>query len=152
MPQLNKKEKAFCRNYLKTGNAEEAARLSGLKKDPYELLAREKIIREIGRLGDAIDKTAEHIARYALIRLAAGSFSEPIEIIFGGDEKDASKADWFSVSEIKKKGESVEIKFFDRFKAVQCLTDGFGESESSVPFYEALIAGAEKLNKKDYGD
>lgn len=152
MPQLNKKEKAFCRSYLKTGDVEKAAKLSGIKSDPYELLAQDKIAGEINRLGKALNRTAEHIARYALIRLAAGSFSEAAGLIFADEKSDLSKADMLSVSEIRKKGESIEIKFFDRFKAIQCLTEGFGENENSVPFYEALIAGAEKLKSKDYGD
>ncbi len=151
MSQLNKKEKAFCRRYLETGNPERAARLAGIKKDPYELLTCERVQNEIKRCGEAINKTALHIARYALIRLAAGSVFDAAGVL--SDEKgEKSDTDFFSVSEIKRKGESIELRSFDKFKAIECLTRGLSENESSVPFYDALIAGAEKLNESGYGD
>ncbi len=154
MSQLNKKEKAFCRRYLETGNPERAASLSGIKKDPYELLTCTRIQNEIKRYGEAIEKTALHIARYALIRLAAGSVFDAAEML--SDKKDGnvsvSDTDLFSVSEIKRKGESIELRSFDKFKAIECLTRGLSEIESSVPFYDALIAGAQKLNQTENGD
>lgn len=154
MSQLNKKEKAFCRKYLETGNINDAAELSGISKDPYELLGREEIICEINRLGERLNKNAEYIAKSALIRLAVGDVSDAVGLVFTGnsDEITLKGVDLFMVSEIKRKGDTTEIKFFDRFKAIKSLLDGFGNEEEAVPFYDALIAGAENLNSSEYGD
>ncbi|MBQ5347582.1 MAG: terminase small subunit [Ruminococcus sp.] len=154
MSQLNKKEKAFCREYLESGNAKKAARSSGITKDPYELLSKEAVISEIKRLGTALNKNSEHIARSALIRLAVGDVSDACRllIIDKPDEEILSELDLFMVSEIKRKGDTTEIKFYDRFKAIKCLLEGFESEQNAVPFYEALIAGAEKLNNSRNGD
>lgn len=149
MPQLNKKEKVFCRKYLETGNLYKASEYAQLSKDPYELLKREDIKNEIKKLGDALNTTAEYLAKAALIRLAVGSVYDAVNLAYTdkADTDNISGRDLFMVSEIKRKGEATEIKFFDRFKAIRYLMEGSDRSESSVPFYDALIAGAEKLNE-----
>ncbi|MCH5303390.1 MAG: terminase small subunit [Ruminococcus sp.] len=154
MSQLTKKEKAFCRKYLETGSVEEAKRFCKISKDCYELLTRDDILNEIKRLGDAMDKSLEVIAKSALKRLAVGSISDAVSLIFteNPDSEKLKGLDLFMVSEIKRKDNLTEIKFFDRFKAVQSLIEGFESTENAVPFYDALIAGAERLNKTDNGD
>ncbi len=151
MSQLNKKEKTFCRKYLETGNINAAAKLSGISKDPYELLGRDEINAEINRLGERINRSAEYIAKSALIRLAVGNVSDAVNLIYSGGEAEnlPEGADLFMVSEIKRRGDTTEIKFFDRFKAIKSLLDGFDNGEEAVPFYDALIEGAKKLNGKD---
>ncbi|MEE3428009.1 MAG: terminase small subunit [Ruminococcus sp.] len=151
MSQLNKKEKAFCRKYLETGNINVAAKLSGISKDPYELLGRDEINAEINRLGERINRSAEYIAKSALIRLAVGNVSDAVNLIYSDEESKnlPEGADLFMVSEIKRRGDTTEIKFFDRFKAIKSLLDGFDNVEEAVPFYDALIEGAKKLNGKD---
>ncbi len=151
MSQLNKKEKAFCRKYLETGNIAEALRASGYKKDPYELLCSDEAVEEIKRLSGALNRNAESIAKSALIRLAVGDVSEVASLVFSDEpDKRISDADMFMVSEIKKKGDLTEVKFFDRFKAIKTLLEGI-EIDTDVPFYNALLEGAEKLDG-DYGD
>ncbi len=154
MSQLTKKEKAFCRKYLETGSVEEAGRFCKISKDCYELLTREDILNEIHRLGEAMDKSLEVIAKSALKRLAVGSISDAVSLIFTEkpDFEKLNELDLFMISEIKRKDNLTEIKFFDRFKAIQSLIEGFGNDESSVPIYDALMAGAERLNKIEDGD
>lgn len=154
MSQLNKKEKMFCRKYLETGDVVKAAELSGIKKDPYLLLNKEEITEEIKSLGDTLNKNSEYIAKSALIRLAVGNVSDAASLLFKEDagKSELEKLDLFMVSEIKRKGDTTEIKFFDRFKAINSLLDGFDNEQSNVPFYEALKAGAEALKESNNGD
>lgn len=152
MPQLNKKEKTFCRKYLETGDVKKSAEFSGIKKDPYDLLGRDDVQNEIKRLGTALNRSAESLALSALTRLAVGDISDAVSLLFSDNPAEMKNLDLFMVSEIKKKGDATEIKFFDRFKALKSLAEGFKSGEDAVPFYEALLSGAEKLEQTDYED
>ncbi len=152
MPQLNKKEKAFCRKYLETGDVKKSAEFSGIKKDPYDLLEKDDVQNEIKRLGGALKRGAESVAESALIRLAVGDVSDAVSLLFSDKPCDLKNLDLFMVSEIKRKGDTTEIKFFDRFKALKSLIEGIPNDEEAVPFYDALLSGAEKLEQSDYED
>lgn len=154
MPQLSKKEKMFCRKYLESGDAVKAAYLSGIKKDPYSLLNKEEIKSEIKSLGETLNKNSEYIAKSALMRLAVGNVSDAVSLLFKEEtgKSELEKLDLFMVSEIKRKGDTTEIKFFDRFKAINSLLEGFENEQSAVPFYEALKAGAKAIKENDNGD
>lgn len=152
MPQLNKKEKAFCRKYLETGDVKKSAEFSGIKKDPYDLLEKDDVQNEIKRLGGALKRGAESVAESALIRLAVGDVSDAVSLLFSDKPCDLKNLDLFMVSEIKRKGDTTEIKFFDRFKALKSLIEGIPNDEDAVPFYDALLSGAEKLEQSDYED
>ena len=67
--------------------------------------------------------------------------------------KQFKKLDLFNVSEIKKqKGGCIEIKFFDRLKALSCL-ENFLNSENDEPsFYDAILEGAQALENEDEGN
>ncbi len=153
MSQLSKKEKAFCERYFETGDIEEAVRFSGISKNPYELLRRADVTNEIKRLGESVDKNIEAIAKNALVRLMTGNISDAVGLLYS-DKPDIDKLkelDLFMISEIKRKGDVTEIKFFDRFKAIKSLLEGFNSGNEAVPFYDALIEGARKLGN-EYGD
>lgn len=152
MPQLNKKEKAFCRKYLETGDVKKSAEFSGIKKDPYDLLEKDDVQNEIKRIGGALKRGAESVIKSALIRLAVGDVSDAVSLLFSDKPCDLKNLDLFMVSEIKRKGDTTEIKFFDRFKALKSLIEGFSNDEDAVPFYDALLSGAEKLEQSDYED
>ena len=58
------------------------------------------------------------------------------------------KLDLFNVSEIKRpKGGGLEIKFFDRLKALEHLEQlcTGGDEDSALPFYKALENSAAKV-------
>ena len=62
---------------------------------------------------------------------------------------DIDSLDLFNVAEIKKqKGGGIEIKFFDRIKALEKLGEisVTGEQESGQSFYEALEKSASSLS------
>lgn len=152
MPKLNKKEKAFCRKYLETGNVKKSAEFSGIKKDPYDLLEKDDVQNEIKRLGGALKRCADSVALSALTKLAVGDVTDAVSLLFSDKPCELKNLDLFMVSEIKRKGDTMEIKFFDRFKALKSLAEGFKSDEDAVPFYEALLSGAEKLEQSDYED
>lgn len=86
-----------------------------------------------------------------LRRLAFGDIQDAVTLLFESDENILSilpKLDLFCVSEIKKqKGGGMEIKFFDRIKALEKLREviGFDDGQSAVSFYEALEKSAQNV-------
>ena len=82
-------------------------------------------------------------------RLAFGEIQDAVRLLFsdGIDDAELDKMDLFNVAEIRRpKGGGMEIKFFDRIKALQCLERM--ETEAGQPsLFEALEAGARALNK-----
>ena len=65
--------------------------------------------------------------------------------------QDIEKLDLFNVSEIKRpKGGGLEIKFFDRLKALERLEKlGAGEDTVQSSFVQALSDGAKQLSQGD---
>ena len=83
-------------------------------------------------------------------QLAFGNVRDAAALLFANEEEILEKLpgyDLFNISEIKKpKGGGMEIKIFDRIKALQCLERM--ETEAGQPsLFEALEAGARALNK-----
>ena len=66
-------------------------------------------------------------------------------------EPEIEKLDLFNVSEIKRpKGGGLEIKFFDRLKALERLDKiSGGEEHSQSSFIQALSEGAKNLSQGD---
>ncbi len=82
-------------------------------------------------------------------KIAFGSIADPVRLLFCEDisYRTLKNLDLFSVSEIKRaKGGAMEIKFFDRLKALECM-ENFSASNNATPsFYKALLDGAKSLN------
>ncbi len=82
-------------------------------------------------------------------RLAFGSAADAVRLLFVEDvsRQMLRGMDLFTVAEIRRpKGGGMEIKFFDRLRALQCM-EAMGEENSSAGFYEALQAAAENLEE-----
>ena len=79
-----------------------------------------------------------------LRRLAFGEITDAVSLLFEPEEKILQKLntlDLFNVSEIKRpKGGGMEIKFFDRLKAIDKIREMVNEQTDKSPtsFYEAL--------------
>jgi hypothetical protein len=76
-------------------------------------------------------------------RIAFGNISDAVKLILesDGDRLDAEKLDLFNVAEIKKpRGGGMEIKFFDRLKALEKIEQlSLSESDKySVSLYKAI--------------
>lgn len=92
-----------------------------------------------------------------LRRLAFGEIQDAVTLLFESDENILSslpRLDLFNVSEIKRqKGGGMEIKFFDRLKALERLGDVLDtdSGQKAVSFYDALEKSAAGI-KENYGD
>ena len=143
---LKRKEKAFCMFYAGCGNVWEAAKKAGYRepeKQGMGLLERDDIIGEIDCLYERNLRNARQQAYSGYRRLAFGSVRDAVELLFAGDAVTEQERDLFNVAEIKRPKEgAMEIKFCDRFKALEKLEQwGSGEENCSSEFYKAIIGG-----------
>lgn len=148
---MTKTEKRFCEYLAITQNAVSAAKLSGFTDEPEIAAARliqktsvrkrcKKIIKSLCDSTDAVG---------GLYRIA---FSQPVDIInkVFSEQPDFSKSDLFCVSEIKKGANgAVEIKFFDKLKALQLISEMRPNDEANKlkDFYEAITLGAKSISE-----
>lgn len=88
-------------------------------------------------------------------KLAFGSVSDAVKLLFFQDSDPGllDELDLFHIAEIKKLKEGgMEIKFFDRLKAMEYLGElGKNGGEGQEPFYRALEQGVKAFDK-DGGD
>ena len=120
--------KDFILSFVRGGNVKEAAIDAGVEpvragRDGLRLLARPSVRRQIEKERGELYANGSDI-RAGLERLAYGRVNDAVALVFA-DEADGdmiARADLFNVSEIKKvKGGGVEVKFFDRQKALERL-------------------------------
>ena len=147
---LSAKQLSFCRHFVRTRNGREAAAAAGFALFPeraaQRLLADKRVRTQIEALEkDVAASRAELVAGYR--RLAFGSVSDAVRLLLyeAGDEPlDLDRLDLFLVSDIKRpKGGGMEIKFFDRQKALERLEElQAGTSDGALPFYRALERSA----------
>ena len=157
--KLTEKEKLFCSYYAQGGDARGCAARAGFTLTPQrsaaKLLARSEIKAEISKI-EKERKTA-YAAERGLYRLAFGSVTDALRLMLCGDEmsaEDIEKLDFFNVAEIKRpKGGGIEIKFFDRLKALERLEKlGTGEENPQSSFIQALSEGAKLISEEDDGE
>lgn len=118
------------------------------EKSAMRLLNRKEIQSEIERI-DKKRKRSEADISAGYLRLAFGCVSDAVKLIFSEDitEEKIDELDLFNISEIKrKKGGDVEIKFFDRIKALERLSE-MSESDSlgEASIFDAIRKGASAL-------
>ncbi|MDD6728269.1 MAG: terminase small subunit [Eubacteriales bacterium] len=91
-----------------------------------------------------------------LRRLAFGEITDAVSLLYESDEdiiKMLPGLDLFNVSEIKRpKGGGMEIKFFDRLKALEKLREiaVMEEGKEQTSFFDALESASSSVNL--YGD
>lgn len=155
--ELTAKEILFCTYFSLGRNPREAAVKSGFifpEKYAMKLLGRKDIQEEIARLDKQRKATDKDIAM-GFSRLAFGCVSDAVSLLFKDEvsASDIEKMDLFNVSEIKrKKSGDIEIKFFDRLKALEKLTEitetSSEENENSI--FHAIQKGAAALRNDQY--
>ena len=153
--KLTKKEREFCEFYAQLQNPKEAAIKSGFDILPEyranNLLSKKKIRDKIAQIQKDLSYD-ENLVSAGFRRLAFGSIADAVKLILSckNDETlDVDSLDLFSVSEIKFTcGKGMEIKFFDRIKALEALKEmSYDKNDSSsLNFYEALIKSTEENN------
>ncbi|MDD6279149.1 MAG: terminase small subunit [Oscillospiraceae bacterium] len=124
----NAMRRRFCYNYAVLGSIEEAAVRAGF---PRESALEEGIgCLKSGHCRALIDELRQTLAdsddvAAGLKRLAFGNCSDAVYLVFADELPPASvinQLDLFNVSEIKRiKGGGVEVKLFDRMKALEKL-------------------------------
>ncbi len=120
--------KAFARLFVLLRCGSETAVKLGVeperaKAEGARLLASESVKKEIKKLDDDDEQTLAYV-RSGLSRLAFGQINDAAALVFAEqpDPDQIARADLFNVSEIKRvKGGGVEMKFFDRQKALEKL-------------------------------
>ncbi len=157
--KLSEKEKLFCAYYTEGADARGCAARAGFAVMPQrsaaKLLAREEIRAEISRLEK--EKRSAACVERGLMRLAFGSVADAMKLMLCEETMSAEeieKLDLFNVSDIKRpKGGGLEIKFFDRLKALERLEKLSGAQEENSPssFVQALAEGAKMLSGEDDG-
>lgn len=101
-------------------------------------------------MGSMEKETKEEILR-GYQRIAFGSVSDPVRLLFCEDiePRGLKDMDLFSISEIKRVKGGMEIKFFDRIRALQCMQELNVEEKEPFGFYEALQKGSEALRGEE---
>lgn len=142
---LKQKKKLFCCNYVLLGNVKEAALKAGFPEesalaDGVACLESAECKRTISRLRNALSDGGSVIS--GLKRLAFGNCSDAVYLVFADElppKQVISTLDLFNVSEIKRvKGGGVEVKLFDRQKALERLFE-FENSCSDRSSADSLI-------------
>lgn len=150
---LTSREKQFCGFYVNSGNVKEAAICAGYtqpEKAGSTLLLRDDINEEIERLFRRKTKNFRQRACAGYERLAFGNVSDAVRLMLSENPLDENldKYDLFNVAEIKRpKDGAMEIKFFDRIKALEKLENAESvEEKSGSAFYRALLGGLDNKN------
>lgn len=149
---LTKKEADFCCLAATLGNASEAAYKAGFTVLPQrkaeKLMRKKQISDEILKIKEKNAQNEEALT--GLRRIAFGSVADAVNLAVNFDSGSGSGADThsldlFSVSEIKyTSGKGVEIKFYDRLKALGMLleAESVKENAGALSIYEALERSA----------
>lgn len=151
---MTRKEDKFCCFYSSNGNVRLSAVMAGYSSNPeqtgQQLLTRGDIV---GRVKEYRDTRVNDLRLMALLgyeRLAFGSIADCIQLLYmeAPTLQRLEAMDLFMISEIKKpKDGAMEIKFFDRIKALEKLSEAQEDThEKSLPFYRALERSADMLS------
>ncbi len=162
---LKTKEKLFGYYYHKLRNVKEAAIKAGYssffaEKNGTRLMARNDVKEYISKLDE---KQYDDVLYFDVIsglkRLAFGDINDGVKLIFKDEallEDYIDSLNLYNVSEIKKpKENALEIKFFDRYKALEilCKLMEMGEGKKGVDsFYSALENSVLTTEKDDIDD
>ena len=156
---LKPKEKLFCIYCCEYHSGVTAAALAGYplpKLSSAKLLARKDVQSEITRLREATAASPYEI-RNGYRLLALGDCTDAFRLLFTDEEPDTSeleKMNLLNVSEIKRaKNGGIEIKFFDRIKALEHLENMSADtqSDSALPFYDVIERSAAAIKDDEDG-
>ncbi len=154
--KLTKRELDFCRIYVRLRNPKESAIRAGYEILPeyraISLLSKKEIRNKINELEKEVTAD-ETLISAGLQRLAFGSVADAVKLMISTSENSSpniDSLDLFNVSEIKYTcGKGMEIKFFDRLKALEKLSEisQSGKESGALSFYEAIERSAEKFTE-----
>lgn len=155
--------KMFFYYFLKLRNIKEAGIQSGFpEKEAFfegmKILTSNRTQKQLEKISRKTDFSIG-LVKAGLERLAFGNINDAVKLAFSDEamtEKELASLDLFNVSEIKRvKGGGVEIKLFDRQKALELLWEMENTTDinsSAESFFNAVKAGAEAIDNKDSGE
>ncbi|MDR1805203.1 MAG: terminase small subunit [Clostridium sp.] len=126
MPGLTSAEKHFCRAFAETRDTRAAAVLAGIEdwESAGSLFDKAQIRSEIARC-EKLRAVRRAELQAGIRRLAFGSITDAVRLLLSDEPptlQELERMDLFNVSDIKRpKGGGLEIKFFDRIKALELL-------------------------------
>ena len=153
--KLTAREREFCLSFMQSGDAQLSARSAGFRNPDSEgerLLCNEKICAELERLSELRGRLLSAMSVIGYQRLAFGSAADAASLLFeeNPSREALGKMDLFLVSEIRRpKDGAMEIKFFDRARALEKLASLSMERESSSSLYDAIGRVAERSESDD---
>ena len=153
--KLTAREREFCLSFMQSGDAQLSARSAGFRNPDSEgerLLCNEKICAELERLSELRGRLLTALSVIGYQRLAFGSAADAASLLFeeNPSRETLGKMDLFIVSEIRRpKDGAMEIKFFDRARALEKLASLSMERESSSSLYDAIGRVAERSEGDD---
>ena len=137
------REKKFCSLFLGSGNSELAAEKAGYTGDceqkGEELICRPEISAELERLSRLREKSLANMAAAGYQRLAFGSICDAISLLY---KSDPSKEDL----------EGMDLKFFDRLKALEKLGAGGEHETGAKQLFDAISNSARAVNDRENGN
>ena len=151
---LKSQRDSFCCWYVLLGNAFEAAERAGFPKEnalaeAVKCLRSQECRKTISSLRELLSDSGNVTA--GLKRLAFGSCTDAVYLVFADELPPPSVIeglDLFNVSEIKRvKGGGVEVKLFDRLKALEKLFElenSFTDRDKAAELIMALTAPTEE--------
>ncbi len=144
--EIKPKERLFCRLVADGYSPQDAAVCAELalpKRSAVRLMQRADIRECIRKLAQ---EDALCTAEAGYRRLAFGSVADAVRLCLGQGAEDIDSLDLFCVSELKRTDKGVEVKFFDRIKALERLSElSVSGGDSALPFYRALEQSAKAL-------
>ncbi|HCW80102.1 MAG TPA: hypothetical protein DG942_03225 [Ruminococcaceae bacterium] len=84
-------------------------------------------------------------------KLAYGKVNDAVRLMFrnGLDPSELRKLDLYSVAELKQTKDGLEIKFYDRMKALECLKKMEESGAEQSPLYRALIESVSRSGEAE---
>ncbi len=160
MPSEKKEQqRIFCCWYAVTGDPENSAVKAGIPRDralpeALRMLRSAGCRKAVAALRSAL--TDQDAVMAGLRRLAFGSCTDAVKLAFSDELPPPdiiNSLDLFNVSEIKRvKGGGVEIKLFDRMKALEKLCElerTFSDRDKAESLINALTASGEADDNED---
>lgn len=141
----------FCRGFVQSGDAELSAKKAGFSNPEHAgelLLSRSDICAEIERLTNQRSRLLGSMAAIGYQRLAFGNIADAVSLVYAENPSrmELGSMDLFLVSEIKRpKDGAMEIKFFDRIKALEKLENTSVENNAAGSLFDAIGRSADTL-------
>lgn len=139
----------FCCCYAKLGNISEAAVMAGCEREKalvwgINILRKKKYCQLTSELRSLFAAEAKSKVMSGLERLAFGDARDAALLVIGDEqpaEEEIRKLDLYNVSEIKRvKGGGVEVKLFDRQKALEKMMEYAGSDDQRAAAKSLLNA------------